>query len=83
MEIRVKYLDYSNVFLIDSAAKLSEHTSTNNHHIDIELSKQPLYRLIYSLGLVDFEILKIYIEANLANKFIRPSKSLVEHLSFL
>ena len=34
-----------------------------------------LYSLIYSLGLVDLETLKIYIKANLASQFIKPSKS--------
>ena len=37
--------------------------------------KQPPYRPIYSLGLVELETLKTYIETNLANGFIRPSKS--------
>ncbi len=37
---------------------------------------QPLYGSIYSLRLVEFKILIIYIKNNLANGFIRLSKSL-------
>ena len=35
---------------------------------------KPLYRLIYSLRLVEFKILKTYIKTNLANGFIKASK---------
>ena len=37
--------------------------------------KQPPYGPIYSLGSVELETLKTYIETNLANGFIRLSKS--------
>ena len=36
--------------------------------------QQPFYGPIYSLKPVELEILKIYIELNLANRFIKPSK---------
>ena len=36
---------------------------------------QFLYALIYNLGPVELETLKIYIKNNLANGFIRSSKS--------
>ena len=71
-----KYPDYTNVFLSDSALELPEHTGINNHLIDLTDDKQPLYGLIYSLGPVELEMLKTYIETNLANGFIRLSKSL-------
>ena len=38
-------------------------------------SQQPPYGPIYSLRPVELETLKAYIEINLANRFIRPSKS--------
>ncbi len=38
-------------------------------------NRQPLYGPIYSLGPVELETLKAYIENNLASDFIRPSKS--------
>ena len=73
--IPAKYSDFSNVFSSDFAAELPEHTRINNHLINLLDDKQPPYGPIYSLGLVELEMLKTYIEANLASGFIRPSKS--------
>ena len=42
----------------------------NDYAIKLKKSKQPLFRLIYSLGLVKLETLKIYIKSNLANGLI-------------
>ena len=47
----------------------------NEHAIKLEEDKQLPFRPIYSLGLVELETLKTYIKNNLANGFIRPSKS--------
>ena len=47
----------------------------NEHAIKLKEGKQPLFVPIYSLGPVALETLKTYIETNLANGFIRPSKS--------
>lgn len=47
----------------------------NNHAIKLEESKQPLFGSIYSLELIELEMLKTYIKINLANDFIRPFKS--------
>ena len=47
----------------------------NKHVIKLDKSKQPPFGLIYSQGLVVLETLKTYIETNLANGFIQPSKS--------
>ena len=74
-EVPAEYSDYSNVFLAENAAKLSENTGINEHAIKLEEGKQPPFEPIYSLGLVELETLKTYIETNLANDFIRPSKS--------
>ena len=71
--IPAEYSDYANVFSSDSAAGLPEHTSINNHPIDLIDDKQPPYGPIYSLGPVELETLKTYIETNLANGSIRPS----------
>ncbi len=73
--IPAEYLDYTNVFLKDSAAELPEWADLNEHSIDLIEGKQPPYGPIYSLGPVELETLKTYIETNLANGFIRPSKS--------
>ena len=47
----------------------------NEHAIELEEGKQPPFGPIYSLRPVELEILKTYIKTNLANGFIRPSKS--------
>ena len=70
-----EYSDYADVFSEKLAAVLPEHTETNTHAIELEEGKQPLYGPIYSLGPVELETLKTYIETNLANGFIHPSKS--------
>ena len=73
--IPTEYSDFSDVFSSDSTAELPEHTGINDHPIDLLDDKQPPYGPIYSLGPVELETLKTYIEANLASGFIRPSKS--------
>ena len=73
--IPAEYLDFKDVFSKEFAVMLSEHTEINTHVIDLEESKQLPYSSIYSLGLVKLETLKTYIKTNLANSFIRPSKS--------
>ncbi len=57
------------------AAKLSEYTGINDHAIELVDDRQPPYGPIYSLGPIELEILKAYIENNFVNGFIRPSKS--------
>ena len=47
--VLVEYSNYHNAFLIENAEKLSKHTKMNNHVIKVEKSKQPSFRLIYSL----------------------------------
>ena len=47
----------------------------NDHAIELVDDWQPLYGPIYSLSPMELEILKTYIKNNLANGFIRPSKS--------
>ena len=74
-EVSVEYFDYSNVFSAENAAELPENTKMNKHAIELEEGKQPSFGPIYSLGPVELETLKTYIETNLANGFIRPSKS--------
>ena len=47
----------------------------NEHTIELEKGKQPLFGPIYSLWLVELKILKTYIKTILANGFIWPFKS--------
>ena len=74
-KVFAEYSDFADVFSLDLASKLPEHTEINDHIIKLVDSQQPPYGPIYSLGLVELEILKAYIETNLANEFIRPFKS--------
>ena len=61
---------------MEKATELLNNTGINEHAIKLEKDKQPLFESIYSLGLMELETLKTYIKTNLANGFIRPSKSL-------
>ena len=72
--IPAEYSDFSNVFSLNSMLQLPEQTGINDHPIDLLDNKQPPYSPIYSLGPVELEMLKSYIEANLASGFIRSSK---------
>ena len=54
---------------------LPERTELNKHAINLEDGKQPPYGPIYSLGLVELETLKTYIETYLKTGFNWPSKS--------
>ena len=75
-KVSAKYLDFANISSSDLASKLSKHTGINNHAIKLVDSQQLSYGPIYSLGPVELEILKAYIKTNLANRFIKPFKSL-------
>ena len=74
-KVLVKYLDFTDVFSLDLASELFEYIGINDHAIKLVDNQQPPYGLIYSLGPVELETLKAYIETNLANGFIKPSKS--------
>ncbi len=74
-EIPAKYSDYADVFSSDLAIELPENTEINEHAIELIEGKQPPYKPIYALSLVELEIVKTYIETHLKTGFIRPSKS--------
>lgn len=48
-----EYTDYTNVFLLDSAAELPKHTGIHYYPIELINDKQPLNSLIYSLGSIE------------------------------
>ncbi len=77
-EVLSKYADFADVFLLKLAVELLEHTKINDHTIELVDNWQPPYSLIYSFGSIELEILKAYIENNLANIFIKLSKSSVK-----
>ncbi len=69
-EVPSKYADFADVFSPKLAAELPEHTGINDHAIELVDDWQPPYSPIYSLGPVELETLKAYIENNLASGFI-------------
>ena len=77
-EVATKYSDYSNVVSAENAAKLPENTGMNEHAIKLKEGKQSFFGHIYSLGPMELETLKTYIEIIPANGFIYPSKSPAE-----
>ena len=62
---------------MENMAELPENIEINEHTIELGEGKQASFGLIYSLNLVEPKMLETYIETNLANGFILPSKSLV------
>lgn len=73
-KVPTKYANFVDVFLAKLATKLSKHMGINHHTIELVDDQQPPYCLIYNLGVVELEILNIYIENNLISGFIKPSK---------
>ena len=73
--ISTQFSDFLNVVSPELALESFEHTGINIHTIALIDDCQPTYKSIYSLGLVELKILKTYIKTNLANGFIRLSKS--------
>ena len=71
--VLAEYSNYNNIFSAENAVNLPEITGMNKHAIKLEESKQPPFGPIYSLELVELEMLKTYIEINLANSFIWSS----------
>ena len=74
-EVPAKYSDFSDVFSEKEALVLPGRTDLNEHAIKLKGDKQSPYGPIYSLGLVELETLKAYMEIHLKTGFIRPSKS--------
>lgn len=74
MEIYIKYFDFLKIYSSDSLVELLEYIRINDHIINLLNDKQLFYGLIYSIELVELQILKIYIKTNLASDFIKSSK---------
>ena len=70
-----EYLDFTDVFSEEKALVLPERNEFNKHAINLEDGKQAPYGPIYSLGPVEMETLKTYIETHLKTGFIWPFKS--------
>ncbi len=73
-EVFNKYANFTDLFLPKLVTKLLKHKGINDYAIKLVDNQQLPYGLIYSLSLVELEILKTYIKNNLANRFIRLPK---------
>lgn len=65
-----KYLDFIEIFSKKLVAILFKYFDIIKYIIDLELDQQTLFKLIYSLKLVELKIFKTCIKTNLVNKFI-------------
>lgn len=72
--ILAKYSNFANVFLNKSAKILPKDIEAQKHIIKLENDKELSYTYIYNLRLAKVETLKIYIQINLNNGLIKPSK---------
>lgn len=68
-------MDFAENFSAKPATEFLKHTDINDYSMKLIDARQSSHGSIYSLGPVELEILKTYIENNLGNSFIRPSKS--------
>ena len=75
VSVPAEYSDFANVFSEKLTAVLLKHIEINTLAINLKELKQPPYRPIYSLDLLELETLKIYIKTNMASNFICFSKS--------
>ena len=75
IKVSSKYVDFVDIFFPKLAAELPKHTKINDHTIELVDYRQLLYEPIYSLDPVELEMLKVYIENNLVNGFIKSFKS--------
>ena len=73
-EVPSKYANFADVFSPKLAAEFPK-PRISNHAIKLVNDRQLPYGLIYSLGPIELETLKVYIKNNLTNSFIRFSKS--------
>ena len=62
------------MFFLGLVFNISNYTEINNYAIKLVNSQQLSYKSIYSLKLVELEILKAYIKTNLANNFTKLFK---------
>ncbi len=68
------YRDLANVFLPSNANSIPSHRD-ENHAIELEPRKTPPCGPLYHLSEYQLKTLREYLDENLANGFIRPSKS--------
>lgn len=82
LKILPEYGDYTDVFSLGLVIELPKNTGINKYVIDLFKDKQPFYGAICSLGLVELEILKVYLKTHLKTGFIWLSTSPARVLIF-
>lgn len=82
MKVSSKYTNFSNVFSPKLITKLLKYISINQYDIKLVDNLHFFYTSIYNSKLIELEILKVYIENNLLNSFIKSLKSFVRTLIF-
>lgn len=80
--ISKEYFDYTDIFFLILAYEFLENTIINKVATKLVNDKQPLYRSIYALSLLELEVLKAYIKTYLETRFIWLSESLLMPLSY-
>ena len=73
-----EYKDYQEMFGEEAVATLPEHQEWD-HEIPLEDRKKPTHSPIYTLSAKELEVLRDYLDKNLAKRFIRPSTSLARY----
>ena len=68
------YRDLANVFSPSNANSPPSHQD-EDHTIELDTGKTPLFSPLYNLSEYQLKTLREYMDKNLANRFIRPSKS--------
>ena len=74
VKILGKYLDFANIFSKKKVLILPDYAELNEYIINLDNTKQLSYGPIYSLGLLELETLKTYIETHLKTGFIQSFK---------
>ncbi len=65
-----KFSNLTDIFSINLAIELFENMEMNEHVNELIGGKQPPYRPIYTLSLVELKTLKLYLETYLKTGFI-------------
>lgn len=73
-EVLPKYLDFADIFLEKKILMLPKQKNFNKHVIKFKSNKQPFYKPIYSVRLIKFKTLKVYIKIYLKPGFIQLFK---------
>ena len=73
--ISLKYKDYTDIYSFNQIIELSKNSEMNKYTIKLLKARQLIYKLIYSLSLVELEILKSSIKTHPKTGFIQLSNS--------